>query len=71
MSEQAKDELLLAMRELLRQARKMENTEGVDTISAPFLHGLDINSMETALQDYRAGLPTVEEVEAEIRRIRT
>jgi hypothetical protein len=43
MGDQSKDELLLAMKETLRQAKKMEATEGADAINAAFLRGSDIN----------------------------
>jgi hypothetical protein len=69
MSDKEKNELLLALKEILRQAKKMVAAEGADAIGADFPHGLEINDLETALHDYRAGLATAEEAEAEIARI--
>ena len=58
MSDEAKDELLLTLKEMLRRAKKMESTEGADEITPALPHGLDINDMESALHDCRAGLIT-------------
>lgn len=70
MSNKRRDELLLAMKEMLRQAKKMEATRAADAINAAFPDGLDLNDLETVLHHYRTGLTTTEEAEAENARIR-
>jgi hypothetical protein len=71
MSDKGKDEVVSALQEILRQAKKLEATEGADGISAAFSRGSDIDDMvETALRDYRSGLITIEKAQAEIARVK-